>query len=176
MNSRVMKIIKKAVSIIDKISDFIGISVSVLLPAMVMVLTYEVVARYIFDRPTIWAFETSVFMFGYCGLLSGAYVLKSNEHINVDILYSRLSFRGRSVLNVITKPLFFFFIVLVVIYGWKAAYITLISNEHSPSEWGPPVAHFELMIPIGAFLLLLQGLADWIRDIYRAITNKEIDW
>jgi len=170
-----MKIIRHIIHAIDKISDLIGISVSVLLPAMVVVLTYEVVARYIFERPTIWAFETSVFMFGYCGLLSGAYILKRNEHISVDILYNRLSPRGKSLLNVITRLLFFFFIILVIIYGWKATSVSIDCSEHSPSEWGPPVAHFKLMLPVGGFLLLMQGLADWIRDLYRALTNKELD-
>lgn len=170
-----MKIIQRIIRLIDKISDVIGISVSVLLPAMALVLTYEVVARYVFERPTIWAFETSVFMFGYCGLLSGAHILKCKEHINVDVLYNRLSVRWKSLLNVITGLLFFFFIILVIIYGWKATSVALHYSERSPSEWGPPVAHFKLMIPVGGFLLLLQGLADWIRNLYFVLTNKELD-
>jgi len=160
--------------LIDRLSSFVGTAVSVLLPAPTLVLTFEVVARYFFERPTIWAFDMAIFMFGYLGLLAGAYVLKEKEHINVDLIYGRFSPRGKAVLDVITGLLFFFFMTLVVAYGWKAAYSALSFGDHRPTEWGPPLGHFKLMIPLGALLLLLQGLANWIRNLYLAITGEEL--
>jgi len=160
--------------LIDRLSSFVGTAVSVLLPALTLVLTFEVVARYFFERPTIWAFDMAIFMFGYLGLLAGAYVLKEKEHINVDLIYGRFSPRGKAVLDVITGLLFFFFMTLVVAYGWKAAYSALSFGDHRPTEWGPPLGHFKLMIPLGALLLLLQGLANWIRNLYLAITGEEL--
>jgi len=160
--------------LIDRLSSFVGTAVSVLLPALTLVLTFEVVARYFFERPTIWAFDMAIFMFGYLGLLAGAYVLKEKEHINVDLIYGRFSPRGKAVLDVITGLLFFFFMTLVVAYGWKAAYSALSFGDHRPTEWGPPLGHFKLMIPVGALLLLLQGLANWIRNLYLAITGEEL--
>ena len=120
--------------IIDKLSIFIGTAVSVLLPTLCLVLTFDVVSRYVFHRPTIWAFDMAIFMFGYCGLLGGAYVLKEKEHISVDLFYGRLSLRGKAVLDVITGLLFFFFIILVIVYGWKAAYSALSFGDHRNTE------------------------------------------
>ena len=170
-----MNALKTFIRIVDWISERIGLAVSVLLPALTLVLAYEVVARYVFQRPTIWAFDLSIFMFGYCGLLSGAYVLRRNEHINVDLVYGRFSPRGRAFLDVVTGLLFFFFILLVIVYGWKAAYSAIEFGDRRPTEWGPPLGHFKLMIPVGAFLLLLQGLANWIRKLYLLIAGKELD-
>jgi TRAP-type mannitol/chloroaromatic compound transport system permease small subunit len=170
-----MQALKLFIRIVDKISCWIGTAVSVLLPAMTLVLAFEVVARYVFKRPTIWAFDMSIFMFGYCGLLAGAYVLRNKEHINVDLLYGRFSPRGKAIMDVLTGLLFYFFIILVIIYGWKAAHSALLFGDRRPTEWGPPLGHFKLMIPVGALLLLLQGLANWIRNLYLAITGKELD-
>jgi TRAP-type mannitol/chloroaromatic compound transport system permease small subunit len=77
-------------------------------------------------------------------------------------------------MDVINGLLFFFLIIMIIVYTWKPAISALVTNEHGHSEWAPPVGHFKLMIPIGAFLLLLQGFADWIRTLYRAITDKEL--
>ena len=170
-----MRSIKILVRIIDTLSDQIGLGVSVLMPAMVAVLSIEVVARYVFNSPTRWAYDTAIFMFGYTGLLAGAHVLHRGEHVNVDLIYIRLSPRSRAMLDVITGLLFFFFISLVIISSWGPAIEAIKTGEATATEWGPPVGHFKLMIPIGGALLLLQGLANWIRSLYRAITGRELD-
>ena len=169
-----MDIIRIFVRNVDRLSAIVGIAISAALPVMVCVLTVEVVARYIFDSPTIWAFDTATFLFGYCGLLAGAYVHRRREHINVDIFYGRLSPRWQAVLDTLTGLIFFFFIILVIVYGWKEAYPALASGERRPSEWAPLVGHFKMMVPVGAFLLLLQGFANWLRSLYLAVTGKEL--
>jgi TRAP-type mannitol/chloroaromatic compound transport system permease small subunit len=160
---------------VDRLSEGIGLLISVLMPAMVVVLAIEVVARYVFNSPTLWAYDTAIFMFGYTGLLGGAYALKRKEHITVDLIYARLSLRGKAVLDVITGLLFFFFMVLVVVYGWMTAIEAIKGAEKTATLWAAPIGHFKLMIPIGAALLIVQGLANWIRSLYQAITNKDLD-
>lgn len=170
-----MQSVKLVLHAVDRLSEVVGLLMSVLMPAMVAVLAIEVVARYIFNSPTIWAYDTAIFMFGYTGLLGGAYALRKKEHINVDLIYSRLSPRGRAVLDVTTGLLFFFFMTLVIIYGWDNAIEAIRRGEATATLWGPPIGHFKLMVPVGAALLFLQGLANWIRSLYLAVTNKELD-
>ncbi len=169
-----MRVLRLFIRTVDWVSDRLGLMLSVLLPVMVLVLTYEVVARYVFKNPTVWAYDMAIFMFGYTGLLCGAHLLRRKEHINVDLVYERLSPRKRAILDSITGLLFFFFIVLVIIYSSKTAFFALKMGQKTATEWAPPVGHFKLMIPVGAFLLLLQGFANWIRSLYRAITDKEL--
>lgn len=170
-----MKILTIYIRLVDRLNSVIGHLVSVLLPAMVVVLSYEVIARYVFDRPTLWAYDVAIFMFGYAGLLAGGHVLTSRDHVNVDIVYDRLNLRQRAVMDSITGLIFFFFMILVVIYTFKTAAMAFEMHERTATAWGPPVAHYKLMIPIGGFLLLLQGSANWIRSLYRAIHDKELE-
>lgn len=170
-----MHFLRTFIRAVDGVNRRIALAASVLIPAMVAVISIEVVLRYLFNRPTVWAYDTAIFMFAYCGLLAAPYVLKVREHINVDVLYSRLSPRGMAVLDAVTAPLIFFFLILVIVYGWEYALSAIALKERTASEWGPPVGHFKMMIPIGAFLLSLQGLADWIRNLYRALTGRELD-
>ena len=170
-----MKALKLYVRIIDRLSVLIGLAMSVLVPVMMLVITYEVVVRYFFKKPTVWAFDTAIFMFGYIGLLAGAYVLKHNKHINVDVIHSRLSPRGKAILDSITAPLILFFLVLVVIYGGDTAWEGIKSGIRRSTEWGPPLSHYLLVIPVSAFFLILQVIANWIRNLHLAITDKELD-
>ena len=170
-----MRALRFFIRTMDWVSDRLGLMLSVLLPTMVLILTYEVVARYFFKNPTVWAYDMAIFMFGYTGLLCGAHVLRRKEHISVDLVYERLSPRKRAILDSITSLLFFFFIVLVIIYSSKTAFFALKMGQKTATEWAPPVSHFKFMIPVGGFLLLLQGFANWIRSLYRAITDKELE-
>ena len=170
-----MKAIRFYIRTIDRISDFVGTAVSVLIPIMVLVIAYEVVVRYFFRHPTVWAFDTAIFIFGYVGLLGGAYVLKRREHISVDIFHSKLSRRGQAVIDSITAPLVFFFLVLVVIYGWEAAITGISRGIRRSTEWAPPLGHYLLLLPVSAGLLILQGLANWIRDLHMALTGRDIE-
>ena len=106
-----MKLLKTYIRLVDRLSHTVGRLVSVLMPAMVVVLAFEVVARYVFKRPTIWVYDLAIFMFGYIGLLAGAYVLKNRQHVNVDILYDRFSPRQKAISDSLTGLLFFFLVV-----------------------------------------------------------------
>ena len=55
------------VRVVDTISEKVGLAVSVLMPLMVAVLSFEVISRYIFNSPTLWAYDIAIFIFGYTG-------------------------------------------------------------------------------------------------------------
>jgi TRAP-type mannitol/chloroaromatic compound transport system permease small subunit len=162
---------KRFLAIIDRVNDQVGKIVSFLVIFMIGVMVYEVVARYIFDSPTIWAYETATFILGTYAILGGAYVLRHQAHVNMDIVYGRLSVRKRAILDLITSG--FFFLLCVVLlwkgidYGWRSVQL----SETTTSTFAPPVYPIKMMIPVGAFLILMQGLAKFIRDLMTAITG-----
>ncbi len=170
-----MSPIRAYIRAIGRVSRFIGLAVSVLCPAMVAVLAFEVLARYIFDAPTIWAYDSSIFMFGYIGLLAGALVQKERAHINVDLVYNLFGRRGRAVLDLLSGLLIFFFLVLVIVYTWQPMVSAFKHGETRPGEWAPPMGHYWLMIPVGAALLILQEAANWIKSLYLVFTGKEFE-
>ncbi|RJR50178.1 MAG: TRAP transporter small permease subunit [Desulfobacteraceae bacterium] len=132
---------------------------------MFLILLLEIFARYLFNSPSVWANELTQMLFGAYVVLSGGHLLWRGGHVGVDILYSRLAPRVKALLDVITSILFFAFCVMMVYFGGSLAWESLARLEHSQSAWNPPVYPVKLTIPIGAILLLLQGVAKLIRDI-----------
>lgn len=167
-----MKRLIALLRVIDGISERSGKLLSFFLVPMCLVLVYEVIMRYGFNRPTIFAYETSLFIYGAIGMLGGAYVLLHDGHVRMDAVYGRLSLRTRALIDLITVLLFFYFCALLLWQGWEMAYFSLTIKEHTGTPWSPPYYPIKLIIPIAAFLILLQGLVKFIRDLLSVIGKQ----
>ncbi len=160
---------KSLLSIIDAISEQTGKVASFLIICIVLVLVYEVVMRYVLNQPTIWVHELTQFLFGPYFLFAGAYCLLYKAHVSVDIVYTRFPARMKAIMDLVTSILFFLACVVLVWKGWDMAWTSLSNLETSATTWDPPVYPLKMIIPLSAFLLLLQGLAKFIRDLQSAI-------
>ena len=169
-----MRQVRRFLALVDNLNDQVGKIVSMLIIFMVLILVYEVVLRYIFNSPTLWAHETSEYFFGVHFFLGGAYALRHAAHVNVEVIYSRFSPRVRAILDIITSVFFFLICAVLLWKGGAMAWTSLMKLEHTNTVWAPPLYPLKMMVPIGAFLILLQGLAKFIRDFHIAITRKEI--
>lgn len=167
-----MKILGRVLHAIDTMSLWTGKVPSFLIYALIGVIVYSVIMRYAFHNPLNWAIELSCFVCGTFWIMAGAYALVTKAHIRVDILYVRLSLRGKAIMDVITFPLFILFITILVWKGIDFFLWSLSHQEHSASMWGPPIYPLKIIIPVAAFLVGLQGLADFIRNLITAITGK----
>lgn len=161
--------------VIDTISDKTGKGVSFFILILAIALMYEVVARYVFNKPTQWAHELGMFMFGSACMLAGAYVLLHKAHVNLDLLYSRVTRRKQVILDLVTAPVFFFVMVLIIWYSTDFALNSWKMLEVSSSPWHPPYYPIKTIIPIAAILLLLQGIVKFTRDLYFLIQAKELE-
>jgi TRAP-type mannitol/chloroaromatic compound transport system permease small subunit len=126
---------------------------------------YEVVGRYVFNSPTNWVHESMFLMFGMQYMLAGAYAYRDETHVRVDIVYSRLSARGKAICDVITSAFFFLFTGTMLWTGWRFASDSIAVGEHSFTEWGIQYWPVKLAIPVGAALIILQGIARLARDV-----------
>jgi TRAP-type mannitol/chloroaromatic compound transport system permease small subunit len=131
----------------------------------VFVYYYEVLARYVFNSPTNWVHESMFLMFGMQYLLSGAYAYREDQHVRVDVLYSKLSTRGKAICDIVTSLFFFIFIGTMLWTGARFALDAINADEHSFTEWGVQYWPVKLAIPVGAALILLQGVAKLVKDI-----------
>jgi TRAP-type mannitol/chloroaromatic compound transport system permease small subunit len=163
----------KAVGIFQRINGWIGKALPPLMLLITAIILYEVIARYAFNAPTLWAHETVQLVFGLYAVLSGGYILNTGGHINVDIIYGRFSKRGRAIADILTFPFFFIFAGVMLYFGVDFAIYSLRLLEHSGSVWDPPVYPFKLMVPIGAFLLLAMGIIKLFCDISIAICREK---
>jgi len=131
----------------------------------VFVYYYEVVARYIFNSPTNWVHESMFLMFGMQYMLSGAYAYREDQHVRVDVIYAKFSPRGKAIADIVTSVFFFIFIGTMFVTGIRFASDAVKAGEVSFTEWGIQYWPVKLAIPIGAALLLLQGIAKLLKDI-----------
>lgn len=159
---------------IDGLNDWVGRVIAYGVLIMSVLVLSEIVRRYFFNAPTVWGTELTQMTFGIYVILSGSYILRWGGHVNVDILYSRFSPRAKAVVDIVTFSLFILFCGMMLWYGGSLAWESLSIWEHSNSAWHPPIYPVKMMIPIGAFLLLLQGIAKLIRDILTLFPGKEI--
>ncbi len=168
-----MVILKKVLDGIDKLNETIAKIVSWIIVLIIAATVYEIIMRYVFNSPTNWVFEFNYLAHGPYFLLLGAYAYAQKAHVNVDIIYGRLSARKRAVLDLITSVFFFIFVMMMLIYGGRFALTSWSFRETLSSAWAPPIYPVKMAIPIAAFLLLLQGVAGFIRNLYLAVTGKE---
>ncbi len=170
-----MKTLNSILRFIDNLNDWIGKILSYGSFLMFILVLSEVVRRYFFNSPTVWANELTQLIFGAYVILSGGYILRWGGHVNVDIFYSTLSDRWKAVLDIATAIVFFLFCSMLFVYGGELAWESLTTLEHSQSAWNPPLYPFKLCIPIAAVLLMLQGMAKLIRDIVTLVQGKAME-
>jgi TRAP-type mannitol/chloroaromatic compound transport system permease small subunit len=168
-----MRFLKAVLRSIDVINERIAKAVSWLLLLIVAATVYEVFMRYLMNSPTNWVFEFNYLVHGPYFLLVGAYAFAQDAHVNVDIFYNRFTVRQRAIIDLFTLTFFFFFVLLMLVYGARFALNSYAFRETLSSAWAPPVYPVKMAIPVAAFLLLLQGLARYIRCLHLAITGRE---
>lgn len=157
----------KFLDIIDGISIWSGKIVRWLAMVLSLVVLYEIIARYLFNAPTIWAFDLAMMISSTMFLMGAAFIQYQKGHIRVDVIFNMLPKRVRSILDIIFFLLFFFpFTGVMVWWGTKIAYSAWVAEEISnTSQWGEPVYHWRFVIPLAFLLFGLQGFADFVRLI-----------
>ena len=162
----------RVLRIIDRISEYSGKGTSFLILLMLVLICCETVLRYAFNSPTIWSGELTSIVFGAYIILGGAYTLLVGGHVNMDIIHSRLSPRAKALIDVITFFFFLFFCVALLWKGWEGAMSALSTGERTVSEWRPIIFPTKIILVIGTFLLFLQGLAKFVRDIQTVVKGR----
>ena len=150
---------------IDRISDISAWFAKGMLLALIGAMIWEVAARYIFDSPTLWAFDISYMLNGTIFLLGAGFTLKADAHVRIDFLSSALPLKAQQWLNA-----FFYLCILLPVFSAfayiasKKALLAFTTLEvESVSPWAPFVWPFYSVIAIGLWVLALQFIADGIR-------------
>ena len=159
----------------DAVSEWSGrIFVWLIIPLTVVVV-YEVISRRVFNAPHIWATEVTNYLYGPHFMLAAAYTLLYKSHVSIDIIYGRYSPRTRGILDIITYLVFFFPFCIIVFYqGIIFAQTSWAIGETSESAALRVVPLIKTVIPVTFGLLLIQGLANFIRSIMLVTRGKEI--
>ncbi|MFC2033647.1 TRAP transporter small permease subunit [Chloroflexota bacterium] len=160
---------KSWLDIIDKISTYTGEYLSWLVVLITAIYCAEVFLRSVFNAPTIWAHESSTYLFGLYFMLGGAYALRMGKMVNVDIWVKRLSPRTRCMVDGIMSIITFIFLFVLIYKGAELSYASVLKNETSQTVWSPPIYPLKITAFIGAALMCLQALSLTIRNFIFAI-------
>ena len=157
---------------VDMLNEWTGKIISWLVIPMCFLVTYDVILRYIFNRPTVWVWDINVQLLGAMVALGGGYALLYNSHIGVDILVTGISIRKRTIVELITFWFFFLSIGALVWIGTEQASISVKTKEVDFTFFAPPVYPLKVIMAIGFILLFLQGITKFIRDIIALTTTQ----
>lgn len=165
----------RLIRFIDRLNDVVGTAASYMVYFVMGILVWEVLMRYAFDSPTVWAHESAEFFYGPHLMLGGAFALRWGAHVNVEVFYRRFSPRLRAILDLFTWTLFYGFVGVLLwksgVFAWNA----VANLEHSSSVWRPPIWPVKLTVPIAASLFLLQGFTKTIHDLYLAVKGRSLN-
>jgi TRAP-type mannitol/chloroaromatic compound transport system permease small subunit len=164
-----------AIRTIDRINTAIGQLFSWSIVALTIVVTYEVLMRYVFRQPTSWGFDASYMLYGLLFMSAGAYTLARNGHVRGDFLYRTWAPRTQARLDLVLYFFFYFPGILAMIYaGWVFFWLSWLLNEKSSfAPDGLLLWPFKFIIPVTGVLMLFQGAAEVMRCI---VCLREGDW
>jgi len=136
---------------------------------IVVVMFYEVVARYAFEKPTLWANELSLWIAGFVFLLAGLYAMQQRSHIRIYIIYDIMPLWARKAADVISVALIWAFFLCLVWGGYNEAVQKLGRMETFGTAWDPPIpATLKAGILVIIGLVALQALSNLIADWNKA--------
>ncbi|WGH78900.1 TRAP transporter small permease subunit [Jannaschia ovalis] len=151
--------------VFDRLSVFIGRVTMLLIAALVCVMVYEVVLRYAFERPTLWANEMSLWMAGFIFILSGLYAMQQRSHIRIFLLYDLMPRTLQRVCDIISTGLIVLFAFFLFWGGYGEAAQKFARWETFGTAFDPPIpATLKPLILIVVALVALQAIANLIRD------------
>jgi TRAP-type mannitol/chloroaromatic compound transport system permease small subunit len=151
---------------IDAMSERIGRLVYWLVLAVVLISAANASVRKAFNYSSNSFLEIQWYLFSVIFLLGAGYVLLHNAHVRIDIIAGRLSARAQNWIDVFGILFFLFPMAFVIMkLSWPLFMDSFTRNEVSTNAGGLIIWPARLLVPIGFFLLIVQGISELIKRI-----------
>lgn len=137
---------------------------------MTAVGTYQILVRYLFNRPSTVSEELLTYLFTWMALLAAAYVFGKREHMRMGFLADRLDRQKRAILDVIIEGLIFLFAAIVLVYG--GIQITSLTMAQKTASLGIPMGYVYCVVPLCGFLIMGYS----VLNIIGLICGDGQDW
>ena len=161
-----MQVLSAIVRGIDRLNEKVGRYVSWLTLILVLVTTYDVVMRYLFDITFVFIQELEWHLFAVLFLIAAGYTHLKGDHVRVDIVHARLSPLTKAWVELVFGVLFLF-PTCFLLNAWSVL-------EGSPDPGGIPARYIlKAVIPIGFVLVALQGISATIKNLF-TVLGKEL--
>jgi len=167
-----LQFIKRLGQFIDNTNEWLGRVASFLVLVIMAIATMEVVLRYGFHRPTIWAWDVNIQLFAAFIFLGAGYHLLHRTIVTVDVLYNRFSPKWRFFADLITYLCCLTFCAVIIWGGWTMAWKSWAVMETSRTFFEPPLYFIKTLIPLAGVLMAAQWTRQFIRDFTAAMSAK----
>ncbi len=170
-----MKALHGVIRVIDFINEKTIRAVQWFVLILVLILMYEVVMRYLLGTPTLWSFDATYMVSSFFLALGMAYTLQVGGHVNIDVISERLSVRNRAILFAVLFLVLFFPLwglllnnfVPHLLRSWR------IGERAAMGSVQPIIYPFKTWIFVSCVLLFLQGISEFLKNLYTVITGDE---
>ncbi len=154
---------KKIADFIHMISVKAGEGAGFLTMAMMSIISYEVLSRYLFNSPTKWAWLTNKQLFGVFILFAGVYTMSRSGHIRIEIFYDHFSPKLKYISRMISMVLFAFFMGCLIYQSSWMGLESFAVREGATGLFHIPLYPLKLLIPLVSCLFLLEGIIIFLR-------------
>lgn len=164
----------------DLVSVVLGRLAMIMTTFVVLVMFYEVVSRYVFARPTLWANELSLWIAAFVFLLAGLYAMQQRSHIRIYIIYNMMPRWAQKTSDSVSVLLIVGFAFALVWGGYSDAAKRFLRMETFGTAWDPPIPGIIkpavlLIIVLVAIQAVSNLIADWNKDPEAHTPMDEID-
>ena len=150
---------------LDRVAVFLGRVTMMLVVLLTSVMIYEVVLRYVFERPTLWANELSLWLAGFVFLLAGLYAMQQRSHIRIFLLYDVCPRWLQRTFDCISTGLIVLFAFFLIYGGYGEAFQKFMRWETFGTAFDPPIpATLKMMVLIVISLVAIQAVINLISD------------
>lgn len=169
-------------NVMDRLSLFVGRISMLLVVILVAVMFYEVIVRYIFEQPTLWANELSLWLAGFIFLLAGLYAMQQRSHIRIFLLYDVMPRWLQRICDTVSALLISVFAFAMIWGGYNEARDKVLRWETFGTAFDPPIpATLKPMVLVIISLVAVQALvnlvADWSKEpeVHGVVDEGEIE-
>ena len=161
-----MQALLKLARMIDAVNERIGKLIVWLVLISVLISAGNAVMRKAFDLSSNAFLEIQWYLFSAIFLLGASWTLLRNEHIRIDVISGRLSSRAQNWIDVFGIVFFLLPMAAIIMWlSWPVFTLAYTSGEMSSNPGGLIRWPVRLLVPVGFFLLLLQGLSELVKRI-----------
>ncbi|WP_062059907.1 TRAP transporter small permease subunit [Aquimarina longa] len=165
---------QKIINLLDWIGEKIGLLVSWIAVVLAIVISLDVIIRYVFQFTYVWMIEIEIYLFGMLFLLASGYTFKYEKHVRVDVFYAKLSKKRKAWIDLLGGVFLLIpWCYVVIVSSWYYGVFSFIIGESSPQPGGLPALYIlKFCITLGFVFLLSQGISHMLKSI-QIIFNKE---
>jgi TRAP-type mannitol/chloroaromatic compound transport system permease small subunit len=161
-----MNALLKLSQLIDSITEFVGKSIIWVVLVVTLISCGNAIMRYTINYSSNAFLEIQWYLFAVIFLFGAGYTLKKNEHVRIDLIAGKFSKRGQAMIDIFGIIFFLMPMAIAIMWmSWPIFLLALKTNEMSSNAGGLILWPARLMVPVGFFLLVMQGISELIKKV-----------